>query len=120
MHKELKFIQQALQEDSKIPFEVLIAFIIPSTPTASLFGDSSLISCGSYSSDLWFWWFIPFPDKIIVGTLLHLKNSNDQNSISIKVLEYVTIIINYCGVLTAYLEGGFTDNPHPVVLCVHY
>ncbi len=52
MREELKFIRQALQENSKIPFEVPIAFIIPRTPTASLFGDSSLISCGGYSSDL--------------------------------------------------------------------
>jgi hypothetical protein len=81
MREELKFIRQALQENSKIPFEVLIAFIIPRTPTASLFGDSSLISCGGYSSDLRFWWFIPFPDEIVARTLLHLKNNDDQNFI---------------------------------------
>ncbi len=46
MREELKFLQQALHENSKTPFEVPIAFIIPRTPTASLFGDSSLISCG--------------------------------------------------------------------------
>jgi hypothetical protein len=71
MRKELNFIWQALQDDSKIPFEVPIVFIIPRTPKASLFGDSSFISCGSYSSDLLFWWFIPFPDKVVVRLLLH-------------------------------------------------
>jgi hypothetical protein len=118
IHEELKFIRQALQEDSKIPFEVPIAFIIPRTPTASLFGDSSLMSCGGYSSDLQYWWFMPFPDKIVARMLLHFKNNNNQNFISINVLEYVTIIIKYCGTLTAYLEGRFTDNPHSVVLCI--
>ena len=42
MQEELDFIQQALKEDSGILFKVPIAFIIPRTPTASLFGDSSL------------------------------------------------------------------------------
>ena len=42
MQAEIDFIRQALREDSGISFEVPIAFIIPRTPTASLFGDSSL------------------------------------------------------------------------------
>jgi hypothetical protein len=60
MRKELNFYQQALQHDSKIPFKVPIAFIILRTPMASLFGDSSLLSCGGYSIELHFWWFVPF------------------------------------------------------------
>jgi hypothetical protein len=102
----------------KIPFEVPIAFIIPRTPTASLFGDSSLLSCGGYSIELCFWWFIPFPDKFVAQMLLHLKNDASQNFVLINVLEYVTIIINYCGALMAYLEDGHEEDPHPVVLCV--
>jgi hypothetical protein len=47
-----------------------------------------------------------------------LKNNNDQNFISINVLEYVTVIINYCGARMAYMEDGFTGDPHPVVFCV--
>jgi hypothetical protein len=65
MRKKLKFIQQALHRKSKIPFNILIAFIIPRTPMASLFRDSSLLSCGGYSIELWFWWLIPFPDEIV-------------------------------------------------------
>jgi hypothetical protein len=42
MQAEIDFIRQALREDSGISFEVPIAFIIPRTPSASLFGDSSL------------------------------------------------------------------------------
>jgi len=119
LHEELKFTRQAFQENSKIPFEVPIAFIIPRTQMASLFGDSSLISCGGYSSDLRCWsWFIPIPDEIVSRTLLHLKNNDDQNFISVNVLEHVTEIINYCGTLTAYMEDGFSGDPHPVVLCV--
>jgi hypothetical protein len=42
MQGEIDFIQQAFRDDSEILFEVPLAFIIPTTPTASLFGDSSL------------------------------------------------------------------------------
>jgi hypothetical protein len=118
MREELNFIQQALQHDSKIPFKVPIAFIIPRTPTESLFGDSSLLSCEGYYIELWIWWFTPFPDKVVAQMLLHLKNDASQNFFSINVLEYVTIIINYCGALTAYLEDGHKEDPHPVVLCI--
>ncbi len=39
--------------------------------------------------DLWFWWFMPFPEKIIARMLLHLKNVEDLNFILINVLESV-------------------------------
>ena len=52
MQEELNFIRQALQEDLGINFETPIAFIIPRIPTASLFGDSLLQSCGGYSFKL--------------------------------------------------------------------
>jgi hypothetical protein len=116
--KELNFIWQALHKDFKITFGVPIAFIILRNPTASLLGDCLLLSCGGYSLDLQFWWFMPFPDKIIARTLLHLKNVEDLNFTFINILEHVTIIINYCGALTAYLKDGLTDNPHSLVLCI--
>jgi hypothetical protein len=80
MRKELRFIRQALQEKSKKSFKAPIAFIIPRMPSASLFGDSSLTSCGGYSTDLRFWWFIPFPDEIIARTLMHLKMIRSKTS----------------------------------------
>jgi hypothetical protein len=42
----------------------------------------------------------------------------EQNFVSINVLEYVTVILNRCGALTAYQEYGPIEDPHPVVLCV--
>jgi hypothetical protein len=118
MRAESDFIRQALKDDSGISFEVPIAFMIPKTPMASLFGDSSLLSCGGYSTDLRVWWYLPFPDKIVQRTLLHLKNNMDKTFISINCLKYVTIIINYCASLTVFLESNITDDPHLVVLCV--
>ncbi len=118
MQAEIHFIHQALTEDSRILFEVPIAFIIPRTLAASLFGDSSLLACGGYSTALWVWWYISFPDKIIQWTLLHLSNNESNTFISINCLEYVTIIINYCTAITALLETQVNNDPHPVVLCV--
>jgi hypothetical protein len=107
-----------LTEDSGIPFEVPVAFIIPRTPAASLFGDSSLLACGGYSTALQVWWYISFPDKIIEQMLLHLSNNESDTFISINCLEYVTIILNYCATITALLETQVNNNPHLVVLCV--
>jgi hypothetical protein len=33
-------------------------------------------------------------------------------------LEYITIIINYCAVLTAFYEDSAFNDPNPVVLCI--
>ena len=118
MREELEFIRQALDDNSGIKFETPIAFIIPRMPTACLFGDSSLLSCGGYSIELKIWWFLPFPKQVISRTLLHLKNNKDQTFISINCLEFVTIIINYCAALTAFYEDSITADPYPVVLCV--
>ena len=118
MQAEIEFMRQALRENSWAKFEVPIAFIIPRTPSAFLFGDSSLRACGGYSTTLRTWWYLSFPDFIIKRTLLHLKNNKDEMFISINCLEYVTIIINYCTGITAISESDIIDDPHPVVLCV--
>ena len=118
MRAEIEFIRQALRENSWAKFEVPIAFIIPRTPSAFLFGDSSLRACGGYSTTLQTWWYLSFPDFIIERTLLHLKNNKDETFISINCLEYVTIIINYCVAITAISESNIINDPNPVVLCV--
>jgi hypothetical protein len=102
MQEELKFICQALEEDSGINFETPIAFIIPRIPTASLFGDSLLQSWGGYFLVLKIWWYVKFPQEIVMRMLNHLKNNKDSTLISINCLEYITIIINYCAALTAF------------------
>jgi hypothetical protein len=118
MQEELDFIWQALQEDLGIDFETPIAFIIPRIPTALLFGDSLLQSCRGYLFKLKIWWYVQFPQEIVLRTLLHLKNNKDSTFISINCLEYITIIINYCAALTAFYEDLPCNDPNPVVLCI--
>jgi hypothetical protein len=112
MREELDFIRQALDDDSGIKFETPIAFIIPRMPTASLFGDSSLLSCGGYSIKLRIWWFLPFLEEIVQRTLLHLKNNKDQTFISINCLEFITIILNYCAALKRHSTRILTLMTH--------
>ncbi len=50
-------------------------------------------------------------------TLLHKKDNSDGRLISINVLEFVTIIINYCA-LHVVTTTSATNNPHPVLLNV--
>ena len=119
MREELDFIRQALEHNSGINFETPIAFLISRMPTALAFGDSSLLACGGYSTEFKFWWHLAFPEMIIARTLLHIKNKKDGRFISINVLEYVTVILNYCGSLVALNQNdGLTSDPHPTVLCV--
>ena len=118
MQAEIEFICQALREDSWLKFEVPIAFIIPRTPSVFLFGDSSLQACNGYSTTLQIWWYLLFPDFIVKRTLLCLKNNKDETFILMNCLEYVTIIINYCVVITAISESDdIINDPNPVVLC---
>jgi len=56
MREELNLFAQALSALPNIEFSTPIAFIIPRTPSASIFGDSSLLACGGYSIALKFWW----------------------------------------------------------------
>ena len=46
----------------------------------------------------------------------YLNNNKNGKLISINVLEYISIIINYCAALMAFLTSGPTDDPFPVLL----
>jgi hypothetical protein len=48
--------------------------------------------------------------------LLHTKDNADCLLISINVLKFVTIIINYCAALHIVLSTNPTNNPYPVLL----
>ncbi len=72
-------------------------------PTFTTFGDSCLEGAGGYSLSLCFWWHLPFPEKVKLCTLLHKRDNADDLLILINVLEFVTVIINYCAALHTVL-----------------
>ncbi len=80
--------------------------------------DSSLEGIGGFSITLGFWWHIRFPDEVVQPTLRFKTNNNNGLLVLINVLEFVTVILNYCAALHVVWTSPITDNPHPVILNV--
>jgi hypothetical protein len=118
MRQEIEFFQDKLQQYSGILWETPIAHVIPQLPTATAFGDSCLEGVGGYSIELGFWWHIDFPKEIKQCTLLFKSDNKDGTLISINVIKFVTVVINYCASLHVITSTNFTDDPHPVLLNV--
>ena len=49
-------------------------------------------------------------------TLRYLHDNRDSNLISINVLKFVTVIIDYCAAYIVITTECVTDDPHPVLL----
>ena len=95
MHAEIEFLRDKLKPDSGIEWETPIVHLIPCTPFATMIGDSSLEGAGGFPIKLGFWRHIQFPIDIVQRTLLF----RDSPLVSINVLKYVTVIINYIAAL---------------------
>jgi hypothetical protein len=96
MCQEIEFFCKKLLLESNIAWETPINHIIPRMPTFTSFGDSCLKGAKGYSILLSFWQHIPFPEAVKQRTLLHKQDNKDGLLISINVLKFVTVIINYC------------------------
>ena len=118
MQREIDFFREKLCPSSDIAWETPIAHMVPREPTATAFGDSSLEGAGGYSIGLNFWWHISFPEEVKRRTLLHMKDNKDGTLISINVLEFVTVIINYIAALHVIRTTNITNDPYPVLLNV--
>ena len=71
--------------------------MIPRTPDYQAWGDSSLYAAGGYSLDLNFYWYIQWPQSIQSKSIKFFKRKAKFQGeiISINLLEYIVIIINY-------------------------
>ena len=118
MRLEIKFLRDKLLPQPDIKRETPTAHIIRRMPSASSFGDSSLTGMGGYSLDLKFWWHLPVPEEVQQRTLLHREDNSDGQLISINVLEFVTVIIDYIASLHVITTTNFTADPYPVLLNV--
>ncbi len=67
---------------------------------------------GGFSIKLGFWWHIEFPAEIVQRTLLF----RDVPLVSINILEYITVIINYISALHILRTTNVTEDPYPVLL----
>ena len=67
---------------------------------------------------------VPSPKKKItyllgtyqLRTLKHLPDNTHGNLISINILEFVFVIIDYCVALTVIMTENVTDDPYPILL----
>ncbi|KAL3790760.1 hypothetical protein HJC23_010039 [Cyclotella cryptica] len=92
-----------------------IAHLVSRTPLAVVPGDSSLDAAGGYSSSLGFWWYLEWPPSVRLQKLRHVKNNKTNTLISINVLEYATILINYLAAYHSLTASPITNHPFPVV-----
>ena len=113
---ELKLLSKALDSEW-VTFDRPISHCIACVPSGRARGDSSLLAAGGYSIDMGFWWHIEWPEEVRRRTLRYIRNDKDGNLISINVLEYATVIINY--VASTFYFTKISPNPvdpYPVVL----
>ena len=118
MQQEIKFFRKKLHPSSGILWETPIAHIIPRMPPATAFGDSCLEGAGGYSVSLEFWWHVAFPEKVIQCMLIYKKDNTEGLLVSINVLKFITVIINYCASLHMIITTNITEDPYPVLLNV--
>jgi hypothetical protein len=118
MRQEIDIFCEKILPESNIKWETPIAHIIPWMPTFPSFGDSCLEGARGYSTLLGYWWYIPIPKGVKQRTLLHKENDKDGCLISINVLVFVTVIINYCSLLHAVMTMFASNVPYPVLLNV--
>ena len=100
MKEELGFFKDILEPTSSVAWEAPIAYLIKKTPFATAFGDACLDAAGGFSVELKFWWHLQFPIAVVQHTLKYLKDNSNINLISINVLEFLTVIIDYCAAYT--------------------
>ena len=65
------------------------------------------------------WWQLDWPDEIQKRTLIHIKDGKSGKLISINVLEYLVVIINYAASSVCYQESaekGISDIEYPTNL----
>jgi hypothetical protein len=115
---KIKFFCNKLKPDSGIEWGTPIAHLIPRTPFATTIGDTLLEGAGGFSISLGFWWHIHFPDEVVQRTLRFKTSNDDGMLVLINVLEFVTVIINYCAALHVVRTSPVTDDPHLVILNV--
>ena len=118
MRAEIDFFREQLHPDSDTQWVTPLALIVPRDPFATAFGDACLHGAGGYSISLGFWWHLEFPEEVKQRTLMYKQDNLDDLLISINVLEFVTVVLNYCAILHIVTTTDATDDPHPIVLNV--
>ena len=118
---ELSFLRHIMAQPTLYKWESPIAHMVPRSPDFTSLGDSCLYAAGGFSLDLQFWWYIHWPEEIQQKTLKYYTiKSWDYTAdkfVSINLLEYAAIIINYAAATHVLsTRGPNPRNPFPVLL----
>jgi hypothetical protein len=105
---ELKALRDIMNEPEKYKWSTPIAHLINRTAEYYCAGDACLTGAGGFSRDAKFWWFLQWPKEVTSKTLKEFSirvRLDKENFISINLLEYATILINYAGVSQSLVLG---------------
>ena len=96
LKQELMLLESIIKNPS-IQWSTPVSHLVKRSPDFEVWGDSSLKYAGGYSHNMKFWWHIEWPTSIQSKTLdkFVVKAKIDEKIISINLLEYCVIIINY-------------------------
>ena len=116
MRAEIDFLTEATSQGAEVSFETPIAHMIKRDPSAVAWSDACLVGAGGYSVDLAFIWYLTWSGQIYKRTILFLEK-NDASLVSINMMEFCGVIINYCAALTALdVDPDVINDPWPVLL----
>jgi hypothetical protein len=116
LKEEIKIILAALSS-SWVPTKRPIAHLIPRDPNGTSDSDSSLDAAGGFSFDMFYWWYFEWPPAVRQFTLKYIKSNKDGALISINVLEYAALIINFIAATHFFLKRSpSASNPTPTVM----
>ena len=115
LKEELHIILSALRS-RHMSLRTPIAHLVRRDPSSIAWSDSCLFAAGGYSIDMKFWWYIEWPDEIKKHTLVYVQNNKDGTLISINVLEYAAILVNYAAAYNFYHTNPDPSDPFPMVL----
>ena len=116
LREELRLITTALSADW-INMQRPIGHMVKRVPSGTGYSDSCLSAAGGFSIDMTFWWYIEWPEAIQKRTLRFIKNNKNNQLISINVLEYAALILNFIA-STHYFRTYHNDvtDPFPTSL----
>ena len=119
LRKEIKLLQFLFKNRSTYKFASPIAHLIKKDFDFHALGDACLEGAGGFSSDLQFWWYVPWPKPILHKTLKHFVptyKTLSGNFISINLLEYVTIIITLAASISKIEQNRHSlTHPNPTL-----
>lgn len=115
MKEELHLIIRAL-ESRRLKLRTPIGHLIRRDPSARAWSDSSLRAAGGFSVDMGFWWYLKWPKEVEDHTLIYVRSNNSGDLVSINVLEYAALLINYAAAFHFYREHPDPMDPFPSVL----